>query len=82
MYGYPEQFIPAPELVGYATPKKVVSYETGAKGTLFGDTLSYGLTLFWMDVEDLQLQNYIDLDDRCGTRRPREAAASSSSSSG
>ena len=40
-------------------PEKTQSYETGAKGTLFGDTLSYGLTLFWMDVEDLQLQNYI-----------------------
>ncbi|MGH7803596.1 MAG: TonB-dependent receptor, partial [Candidatus Binatia bacterium] len=40
-------------------PEKTESWEVGAKGTLFGETLSYGVTLFNMDVEDLQLQNFI-----------------------
>jgi iron complex outermembrane receptor protein len=40
-------------------PEKTLSWEVGAKGDLFGRSLSYGLTLFNMDVDDLQLQNYV-----------------------
>jgi iron complex outermembrane receptor protein len=37
--------------------EKAVSWEVGARGTLFDETLSYGATLFNTDVDDLQLQN-------------------------
>ncbi len=37
--------------------EKAVSWEVGAKGKLLDASLSYGLTLFNMDVDDLQLQN-------------------------
>ena len=37
--------------------EEAVSYEAGAKGTLFSGMLGYGATFFNMDVEDLQLQN-------------------------
>ena len=30
MYGYPEQFIPAPELIGYSAPEPSVAAVTGA----------------------------------------------------
>ncbi|MGH7804891.1 MAG: TonB-dependent receptor, partial [Candidatus Binatia bacterium] len=36
--------------------EKTVSYEVGAKGRLFDDTLSYAATLFHTDVDDLQVQ--------------------------
>ena len=38
-------------------PEDTVSWELGARGTLLDRTLSYGATLFWMDVDDLQLQS-------------------------
>jgi len=37
--------------------EKAVSYETGAKGMLLSGSLAYGVTLFDMEVDDLQLQN-------------------------
>jgi iron complex outermembrane receptor protein len=37
--------------------EKAVSWEVGAKGRLLDGALSYGTTLFNMDVDDLQLQN-------------------------
>ena len=40
-------------------PENTVSWEVGAKGSLFDNTLSYGLTLFNMDVDNLQLQNFV-----------------------
>jgi Amt family ammonium transporter len=33
MYGYPEQFIPAPELIGYTAPEPSVAATTGRTGT-------------------------------------------------
>ena len=36
-----------------------MSYEVGAKGTLLDETLGYGATLFWMDVDDLQVQTIV-----------------------
>jgi iron complex outermembrane recepter protein len=38
-------------------PERTVSYEAGAKGMLLGGMLAYGVTLFDMEVDDLQLQN-------------------------
>jgi iron complex outermembrane receptor protein len=38
-------------------PEKTVSWEAGVRGKLLDETLSYGATLFNMDVKDLQLQN-------------------------
>jgi iron complex outermembrane recepter protein len=38
-------------------PERAVSYEAGVKGMLLGNSLAYGLTLFDMEVDDLQLQN-------------------------
>jgi ammonium transporter, Amt family len=32
MYGYPEQFIPAPELIGYEAPEPAVAAVTGRTG--------------------------------------------------
>jgi iron complex outermembrane receptor protein len=40
-------------------PEKTTSWEVGAKGSLFDKSLSYALTLFNMDVDNLQLQNYV-----------------------
>ena len=37
--------------------EKAISWEVGAKGKLLDRTLSYALTLFNMEVDDLQLQN-------------------------
>ena len=38
-------------------PETAVSYEAGARGTLLSGSLAYGVTLFDMEVDDLQLQN-------------------------
>jgi outer membrane receptor protein involved in Fe transport len=38
-------------------PEKTVSWEGGVRGTLADRTLSFGATLFDMEVDDLQLQN-------------------------
>ncbi|MGH7818824.1 MAG: TonB-dependent receptor, partial [Candidatus Binatia bacterium] len=40
-------------------PEKTLSWELGAKGTAFESSLSYGATVFHMDVDNLQLQNYV-----------------------
>ena len=32
MYGYPEQFIPAPELIGYSSPDPSIAAELGRTG--------------------------------------------------
>ena len=40
-------------------PESAVSWEVGAKGSLFDGSLSYGLAFFHMDVEDLQLQDLV-----------------------
>ena len=37
--------------------EQTVSWEVGAKGRLLSDTLSYGMTFFNMEVDDMQLQN-------------------------
>ncbi|MGH7803426.1 MAG: TonB-dependent receptor, partial [Candidatus Binatia bacterium] len=37
--------------------EKAISWEVGGKGRTLDGSLSYALTLFWMEVEDLQLQN-------------------------
>jgi len=37
--------------------ERAVSYEAGARGMLLGNMLAYGVTLFDMQVDDLQLQN-------------------------
>ncbi len=40
-------------------PEETVSWETGAKGTLFSNAFSYGATFFNMDVENLQVQQFL-----------------------
>jgi iron complex outermembrane recepter protein len=40
-------------------PEKTTSWEIGAKGDLFDRSLFYGITLFNMDVDNLQLQNFV-----------------------
>ncbi len=40
-------------------PEETVSWEAGAKGTLFSNTFSYGATFFNMDVENLQVQQFL-----------------------
>jgi iron complex outermembrane recepter protein len=40
-------------------PEETVSWETGAKGKLFSNALSYGATFFNMDVENLQVQQFL-----------------------
>ncbi len=40
-------------------PEQAVSWELGAKGTVFDGTLSLAGTLFHMDVDDLQVQNLV-----------------------
>ncbi|MGH7805617.1 MAG: TonB-dependent receptor, partial [Candidatus Binatia bacterium] len=37
-------------------PEKAVNWEVGAKGRLFDGSLAYGVTLFHMDVDDIQVQ--------------------------
>ncbi len=37
-------------------PEKTVNWEVGAKGRLLDGSLSYGVTLFHMDVDDIQVQ--------------------------
>ena len=37
--------------------EQTVSWEVGAKGRAFAETLSYGATFFNMEVDDMQLQN-------------------------
>ncbi|MGH7802711.1 MAG: TonB-dependent receptor, partial [Candidatus Binatia bacterium] len=37
--------------------EQTVSWEVGAKGRALAETLSYGVTLFNMEVDDMQLQN-------------------------
>ncbi|MGH7805760.1 MAG: TonB-dependent receptor domain-containing protein, partial [Candidatus Binatia bacterium] len=37
-------------------PEKAINWEVGAKGRLFDGSLAYGVTLFHMDVDDIQVQ--------------------------
>ncbi|MGH7897169.1 MAG: TonB-dependent receptor, partial [Candidatus Binatia bacterium] len=40
-------------------PEKTVSWEAGAKGKLFEESLSYGAAFFNMDVDNLQVQQFL-----------------------